>query len=300
MKKIMMFLNSLVIAGACMFFLSSFSNEKVESNPSLPQIIKAIDIDDHFHFAGEKVPVDNFDVAERLDRELTVNAYWQSSTMLNIKAASRYFPVIESILRENGIPDDFKYLAVAESALRNAKSSAGARGFWQFLKPAAREMGLEVNTDIDERYNLELSTRAACKYLKKNFNRFGNWTMAAAAYNAGPTRISKEKEKQKESSYYNLNLNEETSRYIFRIIALKEIMSNPEAFGFYPEPKDLYQPLTNYTIMQVDYQIDNLADFAHKYGITYRMLKVYNPWLRTDRLPNKSKKLYYIKIPKNY
>ena len=284
------------------FMLSSFLQpvEKDDSKEVLtPQKIKPVDLKSSFNFAGEELPLDNFDVKERLDREMHVNTFWQSSTILNIKNAAKYFPVIEKILEEQGVPQDFKYLAVAESALRHASSPAGARGFWQFLRPAAREMGLEVNTDIDERYNIELATRAACEYIKQNYSRFGNWTLAAAAYNTGPTRLKSELEDQMESSYYDLNLSEETMRYVFRIVALKEIMTHPDEYGYLIDTGDIYRPLNDYTVLEVDYQIDDLAEFAHENGITYRMLKVYNPWMRTGKLPNRSRKLYHIKIPKN-
>lgn len=283
------------------FMLTSFLEPAPKDEPA-PEptkvLFEPVKLKSSYDLAGEELPMDNFDVRERLDRELNVNMFWQSSTILNIKNAAKFFPIIEPIMKEQGIPEDFKYLAVAESALRNATSSSGAKGFWQFLPAAAREMGLEVNNDIDERYNLELATRAACGYIRKNYQRFGSWTKAAAAYNTGPTRLAREIEDQNESDYYNLNLSEETMRYVFRIVALKEIMSYPEEFGFKIQPEDLYEPQTDVYRILVDYQIDNLAEFAHKYGISYRMLKIYNPWLRTDRLPNKSKKEYFIHIPK--
>lgn len=286
------------------FMLSSFLKPAVPAeattmNPeAIPQTIQPVNLKGAYNFAGEPLPMDNFDVRERLDRELHVNTFWQSSTILNIKNAAKYFPTIERILAEQGVPDDFKYLAVAESSLRQASSPAGARGFWQFLKPAAREMGLEVNNDIDERYNLELATLAACEYIKQNKERFGNWTLSAAAYNTGPSRLSSEMESQKESSYYDLNLSDETMRYVFRIVTLKEIMEHPDDFGFNIDAEDVYSKVHEYRTLEVDYQIDDLADFAHDNGISYRMLKVFNPWMRTGTLPNKSKKRYLIKIPK--
>lgn len=285
--------------GFLSLMLTSFLEPTTTVEPeSFPQKVMPVPIKSEYSFAGETLPLENPDVLERLDRELTVNTFWQSSTILNIKNAAKFFPVMEPIMKEFGIPDDFKYLAVAESALRPVSSSAGARGFWQFLKPAAREMGLEVNTDIDERYNIELATKAACSYLKQNYNRFGSWTAAAAAYNTGPTRLSREMDAQKESSYYDLNLSEETMRYVFRIVALKEIMSFPDDYGFHITSSDTYPPMDDYYVIEIDYQIDDLADFAHKYGITYRQLKIYNPWMRTNKLPNKSRKLYFVKIPK--
>jgi membrane-bound lytic murein transglycosylase D len=200
----------------------------------IPQVVKGSDLNKRFEFAGEVIPTKNFDVRERLDRELTVNTYWHSSTLLNIKKASRFFPVIERILAENGLPEDLKYIAVAESNLSNAVSPAGAKGLWQFMKSAAQQYDLEVNSEVDERYHIEKSTQAACQYFKYLKNRFGSWTLAAAAYNVGPTRLARTIEEQRAETYYDLNLNQETSRYVFRLIAIKEIMQNPSNFGFLP------------------------------------------------------------------
>ncbi|MEM1323795.1 MAG: lytic transglycosylase domain-containing protein [Bacteroidota bacterium] len=264
----------------------------------LPQMIRTINLDQSFDFAGEAVPMNNFDARERLDRELLRNAYWHSNTMLNVKKAARFFPLIEKILAENGVPDDFKYLAVAESDLSNAVSPAGAKGFWQFLKGTARDYKLEVNGEVDERYHLEKATVAACKYLKNKKERFGSWTLAAAAYNMGAARLSREMQAQRGASYYDLNLNQETSRYVFRLVAIKEILRNPAAFGFELDPADRYTPLNDYAVVEVDGAVPNWGDFAQKYGISYRMLKVYNPWLVSSKLTNKAKKTYRIKIPK--
>lgn len=263
---------------------------------SLPQVIESVDINKQFDWAGEIMP-SNFDTRERLDRELSVNAYWQSSTLLNIKAANRYFPVIERILAEEGVPDDFKYLAVAESNLRNVVSSANAKGFWQFRKLAAKEMGLEVNDEVDERYHVEKATRAACKYLKQLHRRFGNWTNASAAYNIGPTNFSRISKKQGEDSFYNLNIGEETSRYLFRLIAIKEILGNYQNYGFYIDISEKYPPLDNYYEVTVDKSVDNWGDFAKENGVTYRMLKVYNPWLRDHSL-TVIKNTYQIRLPR--
>jgi len=249
-----------------------------------------------YSFAGEAMP-DNFDNRERLNRELSVNAYWQSNTMLNIKKANRYFPLMERILAEEGVPDDFKYLAVAESDLRNATSHANAKGFWQFRKPAAKEMGLEVNDEVDERYHVEKATRAAAKYLTRLRKRFGTWTNAAAAYNVGQGNFNSSRTKQKEFSAFDMNMNIETSRYVFRLMAIKEIMSNPEKFGFYIDASDKYPPLDNYYDVTVTSSVPNWADFAKEKGISYRMLKVYNPWLVDYSLTVK-KNTYHIKIPR--
>lgn len=271
--------------------------QKVDEYTTLPQMIKSIPIDKTFSFAGEKVPIDNFDVYERLDRELLRNAYYHSSTILSLKRSKRYFPVIEKILAKNGIPEDFKYLAVAESDLSNAVSPAGAKGVWQFLKTTGRAYGLESNSEVEERYHLEKSTAAACKYLNTLKNKFGSWTMAAAAYNMGETKLKKEKNTQRAENYFDLNLNQETSRYVFRILALKEILSNPKDYGFMVDEDEKYTPLNNFKTVEIDGSIANWGDFANENETTYRMLKVYNPWLVSSSLVNKSKKTYEIKIP---
>ena len=241
--------------------------------------------------------MDNFDVRERLDRELLVNTYLHATTLLHIKNTYKYFPLIEKILSTNGLPDDFKYLAVAESSLRNAVSPAGARGIWQFMKNTGEYYGLEINEEVDERYHIEKATEAACKYLSDYKKQFGNWTLAAAAYNMGGPRLKKEMQLQRANNYYDLNLNDETSRYVFRVVAIKEVLQNPDAFGFYLEPNEGYPPLSNYKTVEVKEAIENLGDFALQHGTTYRMLKVYNPWLISSKLSNKTRKTYEIKIP---
>lgn len=262
----------------------------------LPQTIHAITLADTYDFAGENLPMENFDVRERLEREMLLNTYFHSSTILNLKLAMRYFTVFESILAEHGIPDDMKYLAVAESSLRNAVSSAGAKGIWQFREDAARELDLEVNSFIDERNHLEKSTIAACKYLRKQKDRFGTWTLAAAAYNMGPGALNKAISDQKESNYFHLNVSDETNRYVFRIVAIKEIMKNPEKFGFYIRKNELYPPLDGFKVIQIDSTISNLADFAHQQNMTYRQFKLFNPWLLKSELPNPGHKVYNIKV----
>lgn len=265
---------------------------------NLPQIVKGVAMEKSYSFAGERLPVDeNFDVRERLDRELMVNSYWHSSTSLNIKMAYRVFPVIEPILKEYNIPEDFKYLAVAESNLRNAVSPAGAKGVWQFMPASAKYYDLEINREVDERYHLEKLTHVACKYLLHLKDRFGSWTLAAAAYNMGETRMARELEHQRTDNYYDMNLNSETSRYVFRIVAIKEILSDPSRFGFYLDESDGYEPLDDYRIVTVEQSIPNLGDFAAEHGTTYRMLKVYNPWLISHTLTVSSGNSYEIKIP---
>ncbi|MGB3591306.1 MAG: lytic transglycosylase domain-containing protein [Nonlabens sp.] len=251
----------------------------------------------NLNFAGEDVPVQNPDILERADREFLVNTYWQSNGILLIKRAAKYFPIIEPILKEEGIPDDFKYLAVIESGLQNVTSPAGARGFWQIMRTTGKELGLEVNDNVDERYNLELATRAACKYLKQSKERFGSWTLSAAAYNAGNAGIDSQLERQAVDSYYDLLLGEETGRYMFRIIAIKEILKNPKNFGFNVKPEHLYKSIPT-TTLEVDYEVEDFSAFAKANNINYKILKIHNPWLREAHLNNKSRKKYLIEIPK--
>lgn len=248
------------------------------------------------HFAGEPLPLKIDDVKERLDREILINTYWHSQTFQNFKNAARYFPAIEKILKEENVPDDFKYLALAESGLKNVVSPAQAAGPWQFLKDTGIQYGLEVNSSVDERYHLEKSTRAACKYLKQAYNKFGSWTLAAASYNVGMARIQSSLEQQKVNDYYSLYLNDETSRYVFRIVALKELFSDPEKYGFYFTEDDLYAS-GKFNTLEIDSEITDLVDFSIQNSINYKLLKIHNPWLRQSKLVNKSKKTYELKIP---
>lgn len=302
-KKLFAFASLLV--GFCGLVIFSSFNETEITHPDstnvsegLKQHISSFDLDRPFSFAGEVIPEGNFDALERLDRELIINTYLHSSLLLNIKLANRYFSVIEPILEKYGIPEDFKYLCVAESNLRMATSPAGAKGLWQFMEPVGKAYGLEINAEVDERYHVEKSTEAACTFILHLKKRFGTWTMAAAAYNMGETILSKRIADQRADSYYDLNLNEETSRYIFRIISIKEIMNNPEQFGFYVEDDHLYPPFNDYDTIHVEEPVPNLADLAIKHGTNYRMIKVYNPWLIGSLLTNKSGKRYEIRVPK--
>lgn len=258
--------------------------------------VYAIPVPENLDFAGEPVPLGDPDVYERMDRELLVNTYWQSNGLLMFKQAQKYFPVIEPILKEHGIPDDFKYLAVIESGLSNVVSPAGARGIWQIMPATARENGLEVNDNVDERYHLAKSTELACKYLLRSKESLGSWTLAAAAYNAGNAGVSRRLKEQNVKDYYDLLLGEETGRYIFRIIALKEILKNPKAYGFNFNKSDLYNSIPTYEV-KVDTEVNDFTAFAEKHGINYKILKIHNPWLREDHLNNKSRKQYIIEIP---
>jgi hypothetical protein len=258
--------------------------------------VYALQIPAHLNFAGEEIPLDIPDIYERMDRELLVNTYWQSNGLLMFKRANKYFPIIEPILKKHGVPDDFKYLAVIESGLVNVVSPAGARGVWQIMPSTGKEYGLEINDNVDERYNLEKSTEVACEYLKKSKEQLGSWTLAAAAYNAGNFGVSKRLEEQDVADYYDLLLGEETGRYLFRIVALKEIMSNPDRYGFNFREKDLYSEIPTYKV-EVDTAVTDFAAFAKGYDINYKILKIHNPWLREPSLNNKSRKVYYIEIP---
>ena len=259
--------------------------------------VYAIPLPETLDFAGEPVPLDNPDIRERLDRELLVNTYWQSNGLLLIKRAAKYFPIIEPILEEEGLPDDFKYLAVIESGLTQAVSPARATGFWQILRSTGRELGLEVNDNVDERYNIELSTRAACKYLKKSKENLGSWTLAAAGYNAGNAGMSRRLDQQNVNGYYDLLLGEETGRYVFRILALKQILADPERYGFNFKEEHLYEKVPSYKV-KVDTVVTDFVQFAEHFGINYKILKLHNPWLREDHLNNASRKDYQIEIPK--
>ena len=259
--------------------------------------VYAIDVPEKLDFAGERMPLNQPDVYERIDRELLVNTYWQSNGLLLIKRSKKYFPIIEPILKKHGIPDDFKYLAVIESGLTQAVSPAKATGFWQIMRNTGRELGLEVNENVDERYHIEKATEAACKYLKQSKERMGSWTLAAAAYNAGNYGVEKKLKEQKADNYYDLLLGQETGRYVFRIVAIKTILKNTAKYGFNFEDKHLYtSEKTNIVI--VDTAVTSFPDFAKRFGITYKDLKRHNPWLRDKHLNNASRKPYEIKIPK--
>jgi len=291
----------------CGLFIQAIQSPKVasqtteiatsaEQQSSQTLRVEALDIPNVMTFAGERVPLQDTDVRERLDREIHVNTYWHSNMLLMIKKANRFFSEIEPLLKKYNLPDDFKYLAVAESGLDNVTSHAGASGFWQFMKATGKEYGLEINNYVDERYNLELATKVAAQYLINSKELFGSWTNAAAAYNAGNAGITKQMKRQDATDYYSLLLNSETGRYVFRILAFKEILSNPEKYGFYVDQQDLYQAIPTKTII-IDTPVEDFAKFAKQQGINYKILKIHNPWLRDTYLKNASGKAYSIKIP---
>lgn len=251
---------------------------------------------DSVGFAEEYISLFDEDIRERYDKEIHKNVYWQSNTIFYFKRANKYFPIIEPILAANNIPNDFKYLAIIESGLENVVSPAGATGFWQFMKETAKDYSLIVNEEVDERYHLEKSTEAACKYLQKAYDKFNNWTMAAAAYNLGVSGLQKRSEEQFTNNYYNLYLNTETSRYIFRLLAIKEIFENKNKYGFYIRNKDLYR-YPDITTIEVKSSNINLSKYANELGVNYKILKNLNPWLRAKELTNEDGLTYKIKLP---
>jgi membrane-bound lytic murein transglycosylase D len=275
------------------------SDEITEANPEINDtryFNPSYKLPDTLTFAGETVPMDNFDTRESLDREILTSAYRHSSTILIIKRANRYFPVIEKILKQYDIPDDFKYLVAAESEFHNAISPVGATGFWQIMPNTGREEGMEINSIVDERYHIEKSTEFACRYFLKSFQNFGNWTLVAASYNGGRAGISNQIKIQNQNNYYDLLLTEETARYIFRVIAYKLVISDPARYGFKIDKEDLYPELKFYEV-KVDTSIADISEFALKFGTNYKMIKFLNPWLRKPYLTPKPKKTYMIKIP---
>ena len=292
-------------AGALVVLLNSFINNgkptKEENEHYQKQItekyrIFSLPLPEKLEFAGEAVPMDQMDVRERLDRELLVNTYWHSNTLLCIKRAARWLPVVEPILQANGVPEDFKYLAVIESGFTNVVSPAGASGFWQFIEPTGKEFNLEINDQVDERYHVEKATQAACNYLKQAYAKYGSWAMAAASYNMGIGGPIRQMERQQQNAYWDLLLNDETGRYVYRILAMKYIMNNADQYGFVIRPSDLYEPF-QYTTVTVDSSITDLATFAKQFNVSYKALKLLNPWLRQNYLKNKERKSYGIKIP---
>jgi len=258
--------------------------------------IKALKLPKGLNLAGERVPIEINDVKERMERELLVNTYWQSNGILLLKRANRYFPILEPLLAKYNLPDDFKFLALAESGFTDETSSVGAAGIWHFMRTTGKEYGLEINDNVDERYNIEKSTKVAAEYLIKAKEKLGSWTLAAAAYNAGNRGVSRRLEAQEVSNYYDVKLPDETERYIFRILALKEIMTNPKKYGFIFDKEDLYTVKKTRSV-KVDTTISNLTQFAKEFGMNYKELKIHNPWLREHKLNNKSRRLYEIKIP---
>jgi hypothetical protein len=297
-NRILLAINIAVATCAIAFFTTSFTgNNQQEKAPD--QRVRSINMNKAFTLCGERFPTEtNPDVHQRLDAEILKNVYSHSSTILFVERANAYFPIIEPILKEEGVPSDLKYLAVAESGLAPVVSSADARGVWQFMKATATSFNLEVNEDVDERYHVEKATRAACKYLKKEKQKLGSWILAMAAYNGGSSRISEQLASQRAKSFFDLNLMaDETMRYPFRIMAIKEVMENLDEYDYEIEEEHLYEPLTDYQLVEVSGPVPSWGDFARENGVSYRQLKVYNPWLVSGKLANKEGKTYTIKLP---
>src|SRR5664279_3584091 len=295
-------LTALVLAGTAIIILSiaqsfkGFDNAAARVNRQVDTVynIKSFKLPDEVTFAGERMPLDNFDTRESLEREILTSAYRHSSTILIIKRANRYLPMIEKILKKNNVPDDFKYLVAAESEYSNMVSPAGATGFWQIMPETGREEGMEINTIVDERYDVEKSTQFACDYFLRSYEKFGSWTLAAASYDGGRSGVDEQIDIQHQHNYYDLLLSEETARYIFRVVAYKLIITNPENYGFRIGKNELYPELKYYEVKD-DTAVADFSAFAEKFGTNYKLLKILNPWLRKQYLTPKLNKEYMIK-----
>jgi len=303
LSKVFMFLSVvafIVIIGGLFFNSQSpTAQNRVVQTPTGPQELYfvAVKLPEKLDFAGERVPLENYDVSESLDREMLIATNYHSQELLYLKKTTRYFSIIEPILKKNEIPDDFKFLALAESGFMDkVVSPAGAVGIWQFMKGTALESGLEVNEEVDERYHIEKSTEAACRYLKYSFTMYRNWTMVAASYNAGQNGMNRQIDVQDSKNYYDLLLNEETSRYIYRILALKLVIGNPEKYGFKLSDEEKY-PVIPVTEVKIAGSVKSFTEFARANKINYKLFKQFNPWLRQPDLKNLKKKIYTVKIP---
>jgi hypothetical protein len=289
----------LLIGGAGLHSLIGGNSPRVDTVQTVetPYSVTPPAIPDELVFDNETIDLRRYDRHERIDRELMSYMYMHATTSLIIKRANRIYPIVEPMLKRNGIPDDFKYMMTIESSLNiTAKSPVGAAGLWQLMPQTAKQLGLEVNDDVDERYDIEKSTRAACKYIRQAYAKYGDWMLVSASYNAGQARISSLLEKQQVKHAMDLWLVDETSRYMFRMLAIKELMKSPRRYGFLLKSEQLY-PQLQYNVVKVDTTITSLSDYAARMGITYAQLREANPWLRSYSLPNKSRKVYEIKIP---
>lgn len=290
---------AILISVSSVLFIAAVSPDTSTTsvNETLPNTVVSPPIPESVFLAGEQVPLESFSVREKLDKELIINTYRHSSSILYLKRASRWFPIIEPILEEHSIPNDFKYLAVIESGLTQAVSPAGASGFWQFMKKTAPEYGLEVTSTVDERYHVEKSTHAACQYLQESYEKFGNWALAAASYNMGMTGVEQRLEAQGVDSYWELHLNSETARYVYRILAVKEVLSKPETYGFQLTENDVYHPHEVRKVV-ITANIENLSEFALNNESNYRELKELNPWLIKESFVATPGKIYTVYFPK--
>lgn len=277
-------------------------NSKVEEANSVKHVrtnkFVVPEVPDSIKFAEEWINLQDVDLKERFDRELIVNNFWHSNTILYIKRANRWFPMLSKVLKEEDIPQDLLYLAVIESGLTQATSPSGAKGFWQFMEPTARDYDLRVDKEVDERLHVEKSTRAACKYLKSAYKKFDSWVLAAASYNMGKGGVQLNLERQGVDSYFDLSLNSETARYVFRILAVKEIMNNPEKFGFLMKKYQYYQPINTEKVV-VNESIDNLYDWSIEQGVNIKIVRKLNPWIRTSKLTVYPDEIIEVDLPIN-
>ncbi len=295
---ILIFIILVCFLSLCFVNFSQNNHQQIKPQKIKPYTIKIeqLYIPDSITLFNENVPIDNFDTRESLERELLVNVYWQSQTTQFLKKVGRYFPIIEYVLKKNNVPEDFKYLALAESGFLHNVSPSGATGYWQFLEKTALQYGLTVNHYIDERYHIEKSTEAACKYFKDAYERFGSWTLAAASYNVGMYGLNKQTDYQYIDSYYDLHTNSQTGRYVFRILALKLIMEHPEKYGYFILTEEKYH-LPEFTTLTIDTAISDIAQFAKDHNSNYKLLRIMNPWIRSKSLPTPQKENpYKIKI----
>lgn len=302
--------NSFEVLALCILMFSACSENKLEksdrqvekeittTNTASKNVFVVPEVPDSIQFADEWFSLTDLDLKERFDRELIVNNFWHSNTILYLKRANRWFPLMSEILKEENVPQDMLYLAVIESGLTQATSPSGAKGFWQFMEPTAREYDLRVDNEVDERLNVEKSTRAACKYLKSAYQKFNSWTLAAAAYNMGKAGVQSNLNRQGVDSYFDLSLNSETARYVFRILAVKEIMNNPKKFGFEIDTHQLYPPYKTRKVI-VESKIDNLYEWSLEQGVTIKIVRKLNPWIRGSELTLISDQTIEIELPKN-
>ena len=292
-------LSALIGAGIVLTVVAIVSSSTDELHPveARPSTVKPFELPERMSIAGESMPMERLDVQESLDREILVNSYWQSNNLLMLKRSDKWFPVIKPILADEGIPEDFKYLALIESGLQNIVSPAGAAGPWQIMKTTGREAGLVINSEVDERYHMEKATRVACAYLKEAYGKFGNWTLAAASYNMGMAGTARRLEEQKVNSYYDLRLNSETARYVFRLAAVKHIHEHLSEYGYVYHQTEGYT-LPDFDTVQVQGAVASWVDWAQERGMTYKDLRLYNPWIRSSKLTNSSNNTYSILVAK--
>ncbi|MAZ97770.1 MAG: murein transglycosylase [Flavobacteriales bacterium] len=290
-----------LIAGAVLTLavltITSASPEQLHSAENAASTVRSFELPQSLSIAGEELPLSSLDIQERLDREILVNSYWQSNNLLMLKRSDKWFPIIETILKEEGIPDDFKYLALIESGLQNIVSPAGAAGPWQIMKSTGREKGLQIDNEIDQRYHLEKATRAACSYLNEAYERFDNWTLAAASYNMGMSGTANRLQEQRVDNYYDLRLNNETARYIFRIAAVKHIHEHLSDYGYIYHNNEGYQ-LPAFDTVMLDSPVSSWVNWAEQHDITYKELRLYNPWIRSNKLTNSANNTYALLVAK--